>query len=38
MKREEFKSNPYPERKTIPKEKRDQMTEVLKKDNNSLEN
>ncbi|WP_055984848.1 GLPGLI family protein [Chryseobacterium sp. Leaf405] len=36
-KRQEFKSNPYPERKTIPKEKRDQMIEVLKKDNNSLE-
>lgn len=32
MKREEFKSNPYPERKTFQKEKRDQMIEAYKKE------
>jgi GLPGLI family protein len=37
-KREEFKSNPYPERKTLSKERRDQMIEAFKKDNNSIEN
>lgn len=36
-KKEEFKNNPYPERTNIPKDKRDQMMEVLKKNNNSLE-
>ncbi|WBV53903.1 GLPGLI family protein [Chryseobacterium gambrini] len=32
MKREEFKSNPYPERKNFPKERRDQMIEAYKKE------
>lgn len=36
-KKEEFKSNPYPERTTMPKERRNQMIEAFKKDNNSLE-
>lgn len=36
-KREEFKNNPYPERRTLSKEKRDQMVEALKKNNNLLE-
>lgn len=31
-KREEFKSNPYPDRKNFPKEKRDQMIEAYKKE------
>jgi GLPGLI family protein len=31
-KREEFKSNPYPERKNLPKERRDQMIESFKKE------
>lgn len=37
-KREEFKSNPYPQSKTLTQERRIQMIEVLKKDNNSIEN
>jgi GLPGLI family protein len=37
-KREEFKSNPYPQSKTLTQERRNQMIEVLKKDNNSIEN
>ncbi|WP_027380299.1 GLPGLI family protein [Chryseobacterium daeguense] len=37
-KREEFKSNPYPQSKTLTKERRDQMIEAFKKDNNSIEN
>jgi len=37
-KKEEFKSNPYPERKNISKERRGQIIEGFKKDNNSLEN
>lgn len=32
-KKEEFKSNPYPQRKNITKERRDQMIEAFKKDN-----
>ncbi|WP_294283782.1 GLPGLI family protein [uncultured Chryseobacterium sp.] len=36
-KREEFKNNPYPERRTLSKERRDQMIEALKKNNNLLE-
>jgi len=36
-KKEEFKSNPYPERINLSKEKREQMIEAFKKDNNSLE-
>lgn len=36
-KRDEFKSNPYPERKTLTKERRDQMIDAFKKDN-SIEN
>lgn len=36
-KKEEFKSNPYPDRKNIPNEKRNQMINMFKKDNNSLE-
>lgn len=36
-KREEFRSNPYPQSKTLTKERRDQMIEALKKDNNSIE-
>lgn len=36
-KREEFKSNPYPERTTLTKQRRDQLIEALKKDNNSIE-
>ena len=36
-KKEEFKSNPYPERKNLPKETRDKMIEAFKKDNNSIE-
>jgi len=36
-KKEEFKSNPYPERTNISKERRDQMIESFKKDNNPLE-
>lgn len=37
-KREEFKNNPYPQSKTLTKERRDQMIEAFKKDNNSIEN
>ncbi|PKF74138.1 GLPGLI family protein [Chryseobacterium sp. PMSZPI] len=37
-KKEEFKSNPYPERKNISQEVRNQMIEAFKKDNNSIEN
>ncbi len=36
-KREEFKSNPYPQSKTLTKERRDQMIEAFQKDNNSIE-
>ncbi|WP_300350662.1 GLPGLI family protein [Chryseobacterium sp.] len=32
-KKEEFKSNPYPQRKNLTKERRDQMIEAFKKDN-----
>ncbi|WP_294311393.1 GLPGLI family protein [uncultured Chryseobacterium sp.] len=31
-KRDEFKNNPYPERKNFPKDKRDQMIEAFKKE------
>ncbi len=37
-KREEFKNNPYPQSKTLTKERRDQMIETFKKDNNPIEN
>lgn len=37
-KREEFKRNPYPQSKTLTKERRDQMIESFKKDNNPIEN
>ncbi|KAA0129415.1 hypothetical protein FY557_05100 [Chryseobacterium sp. SN22] len=31
-KRDEFKNNPYPERKNFPKDKRDQMIKAFKKE------